>query len=112
MTRNDPGTPEICNIYHLHQHFSPATTVEDVARKCRTAGWGCLDCKRVLADNITAHFAPIRERAAELKRHPRRVREILMSGAERAREVARDTMQGVRHRMGLLPAQAEELVRK
>jgi tryptophanyl-tRNA synthetase len=112
VTRNDPGTPEICNIYHLHKYFSPAATVDDVARKCRTAGWGCLDCKRVLADNITAHFAPIRERAAELKRHPRRVREILMAGAERARDVARDTMHGVRERMGLLPAQAEELVRK
>lgn len=112
VTRNDPGTPEICNIYHLHKYFSPPATVEEVAQKCRTAGWGCLDCKRVLADSIIAHFAPMRERAAELKRHPRRVREILTAGAQRARDVARETMQGVRERMGLLPAQAEELVRK
>ncbi len=54
MTRKDPGTPEICNIYALHQHFSPPDTVAEVAGKCRTAGWGCLDCKRVLADNMAA----------------------------------------------------------
>ncbi|HEX9580679.1 MAG TPA: tryptophan--tRNA ligase, partial [Gemmatimonadales bacterium] len=60
VTKNDPGTPEICNIYALHKHFSPPATVEEVAHKCRTAGWGCLDCKRVLADNMAAALAPMR----------------------------------------------------
>jgi tryptophanyl-tRNA synthetase len=62
VTKKDPGTPEKCNLYTLHQYFSPPDTVRDVAHKCRTAGWGCLDCKRVLADSISAHFAPMRER--------------------------------------------------
>lgn len=104
VTRKDPGTPEICNVYSIHQHFSPPTTVEEVARNCRTAGWGCLDCKRVLADNMAATLAPVRERAAELKAHPDRVRDVLEAGAERARRVARETMQAVRDRMGLLPS--------
>jgi tryptophanyl-tRNA synthetase len=103
-TRKDPGTPEICNIYHLHKYFSPTETVAEVAHNCRTAGWGCLDCKRVLADNMSAHFAPIRERARELNAHPERVEEILASGADRARTIARQTMAGVRERMGFLPA--------
>ncbi len=107
VTRHDPGTPEICNIYHLHKQFSPPETVDDVAHKCRTAGWGCLDCKRVLAENIAAEFAPMRERAAALRAHPERVREILAAGAEQARTVARTTMRDVRERMGLVPA-AEE----
>jgi tryptophanyl-tRNA synthetase len=111
VTRNDPGTPEKCNLYEIHKHFSPAATVSDVAHKCRTAGWGCLDCKRVLADNMAAHFAPIRERAAELRRRPEQVRELLAVGAARARDVARDTMQGVRERLGLLPARADALAR-
>ncbi len=101
VTKNDPGTPEICNIYQLHRHFSPPGTIDEVARKCRTAGWGCLDCKRVLADNIAKVFEPIRQRAAELRAHPERVREVLAGGAERARAVARETMHGVRERMGL-----------
>ncbi|MFQ5704088.1 MAG: tryptophan--tRNA ligase [Gemmatimonadales bacterium] len=102
VKRTDPGTPEVCNIYALHQHFSPAAVVEDVATKCRAAGWGCLDCKRVLADNISDTFAPLRERAAELESDLDRVTGILRDGAERARTVARDTMSGVRDRMGFL----------
>jgi tryptophanyl-tRNA synthetase len=105
VTRNDPGTPEICNIYHLHRHFSPPATIDEVAQKCRTAGWGCLDCKRVLADNIAKVFEPIRQRAAELKAHPERVREMLAAGADRARVVAQDTMRLVRERMGLFGAE-------
>ncbi len=102
VTRKDPGTPEKCNLYTLHQFFSPRDTVAEVAQKCRTAGWGCLDCKRVLSSNIAAEFAPIRERAAGLKASPHRVRDLLESGADRARRIARETMQEVRARMGFL----------
>jgi tryptophanyl-tRNA synthetase len=102
VTKKDPGNPDICNIYALHKFFSPKATVDEVAHKCRTAGWGCLDCKRVLADNIAKAFAPIRERAAELKARPEQVREMLAAGADQARAVAQETMRGVRERMGLL----------
>jgi tryptophanyl-tRNA synthetase len=107
VRKTDPGDPEVCNLYSLHRQFSPPATVEEVARKCRSAGWGCLECKRVLADNITAEFAPIRARAVELKSQPERVRDILEAGAERARVVARATMREVRERMGFLQAAAE-----
>ncbi len=102
VTRKDPGNPEICNIYSLHKYFSPPATVEQVAVNCRGARWGCLDCKRVLADNMAAALAPIRERAAELRAHAGRVDEILADGAARARAIARETMQEVRERMGFL----------
>jgi len=104
VRKTDPGNPEVCNLYSLHQHFSTDETVAEVAEKCRSAGWGCIDCKRVLADNVAATFAPIRERAAELRANPGELTEILEAGAAKAREVARETMQGVRERMGLLPA--------
>jgi len=80
VTRKDPGTPEICNIFTLHQGFSPPETVAEVAHKCRTAGWGCLDCKRVLADNIIATLKPMRERAEALKRDPAGVMKRLRLG--------------------------------
>ena len=63
VTKKDPGTPEICNIYALHKLLSPPNTVATVAKNCRGALWGCLDCKRVLADNLNAALAPIRARA-------------------------------------------------
>lgn len=102
-TRHDPGTPEICNIYHLHRHFSPPPVVEHVAHQCRTAGWGCLDCKRVLADHMTARLAPIRERALDLAGRPAEVTAILRRGAEEARTIAARTVAQVSEKMGFLP---------
>jgi tryptophanyl-tRNA synthetase len=102
VTRHDPGTPEICNIYHLHQYFSAPDTVAMVAENCRGARWGCLDCKRVLADNMIAALSPIRERALELQEEPERVDQILADGASTARRIASETMREVRDRMGLL----------
>ena len=104
VTRKDPGTPELCNIYALHGYFSTPETVAEVAHKCRTAGWGCLDCKRRLADAMIATLAPIRQRAGELTRSPETVEAILTRGAERARAIARETLAGAKRLMGFLGA--------
>lgn len=101
-TRQDPGNPDICNIYTIHQGFSPTATLTEVAQKCRTAGWGCLDCKKVLANNMITALTPIRERATALRAEPRRVADVLRSGAAKARVLARTTMALVRDRMGFL----------
>jgi tryptophanyl-tRNA synthetase len=106
VTKKDPGTPEICNLYHLHRYFSTPEIVVEVAENCRGAKWGCLDCKRVLAESMAAHFAPIRERARELEARPERVEEVLAAGADRARGIARDTLRQARDLMGFLPAAA------
>jgi tryptophanyl-tRNA synthetase len=101
VRKSDPGRPEVCNVYTLHQHFTESALIPDIAAQCRGATRGCVDCKRILADHIVAHFAEARERAAELASRPARVREILDAGAERARSEARATMDEVRHRMGM-----------
>jgi tryptophanyl-tRNA synthetase len=103
-TRKDPGNPDICNIFTIHQGFSPPAVQAEVAQKCRTAAWGCLDCKRVLGDHMIAELTPIRERAAALQANPGGVRDLLRQGAERARAMARSTMAEVRRRMGFLDA--------
>ena len=102
VRRSDPGTPEVCNIYHLHKAFSPAATVEHVAVQCRTAGWGCIDCKKVLAESIEKELVPIRNRAKEIAANPKRVVDVLAAGADHARSVARQTMGEVKKKMGLL----------
>src|SRR5690349_1415721 len=107
-TRKAPGTPEICNIFTIHHGFSPPDTVKLVAHNCRTAGWGCLDCKRVLADNMIAALTPIRERGAALRAEPRIVIDLLHAGADRARGIARRTMDRVRRKMGFLSARGGE----
>ncbi len=101
VRRTDPGTPEVCNIYHLHQAFSDAATVEHVAVQCRGAGWGCIECKRTLFESIQRDLDPIRQRAAELRERPELVRDVLEQGAARCRALARETMREVKERMGL-----------
>jgi len=101
IRRTDPGTPEVCNIYHLHKAFSPPETVETVAVNCSTAGWGCIDCKRVLFESMERELAPIRARAEEIRAVPSRVDDVLAAGAERAGAAAQGTMDEVKERMGL-----------
>jgi tryptophanyl-tRNA synthetase len=101
VRRTDPGTPEVCNIYHLHQAFNDEATVAHVAVQCRSAGWGCIDCKKVLLDGMMRELTPIRERACELEAHPERVTDALAEGAARSGKIARETMRVVRETMGL-----------
>jgi tryptophanyl-tRNA synthetase len=103
-TKKDPGTPELCNLFTLHQGFSSPATVAEVDLKCRTAGWGCLECKRVLADGIVAELTPIQRRGAELRADPGYVDRAIAHGAERARAIADETMNLAERRMGFLPS--------
>jgi tryptophanyl-tRNA synthetase len=101
VRRTDPGTPEVCNIYHLHRAFSSPATVEHVAVQCRSAGWGCIDCKRVLFESMEAELGPIRERAAEVTANVSELNEMLAAGAAHARSLARETLREVKDLMGL-----------
>jgi tryptophanyl-tRNA synthetase len=101
VRRTDPGTPEVCNIYHLHKAFSPPATVEHVAVQCRTAGWGCIDCKKVLHESMEKELAPIRARAKDIAANPKKLKDDLAAGAEHARTEAQKTMREVKKKMGL-----------
>jgi tryptophanyl-tRNA synthetase len=101
VRRSDPGRPEVCNVFTLHGFFTGEEKRAELAEGCRSAGIGCVDCKRVLSDNIVATFEPFRERAAHFRQHPEEVRAILDDGARRAREIARKTIGEVRERMGI-----------
>ena len=101
VRRTDPGTPEVCNIYHLHRAFSAPDVVSHVETQCRTAGWGCIECKKVLFQHVDAELTPIRARAAEIRAHPERVDEVVEQGAATARRVAGETIREVKDHMGL-----------
>jgi len=101
VRRSDPGRPEVCNVFTLHGFFTGDEQRAELAEGCRTAGIGCIECKRALSDNIVSAFEPFRERAAHYGEHPDQVRQILDDGARRAREIARDTIAEVRERMGI-----------
>ncbi|MBA7656337.1 Tryptophan--tRNA ligase [subsurface metagenome] len=98
--RNDPGHPEICNIYSLHQYFN-ALQLDDIAEQCRSARIGCVDCKVLLAEGINSALKPFRQRRAVLAAEPRYVTDVLTDGAHRAQLIARETISEVKQRMGL-----------
>jgi tryptophanyl-tRNA synthetase len=99
--RNDPGHPEICNIYRLQKYFNPLQ-LNDIAEQCRSAKIGCVDCKMLLAQEINSTLEPFRERRAALATKPKYVADVLADGADRARVIARQTLKEVKLKMGLI----------
>jgi tryptophanyl-tRNA synthetase len=99
--RSDPGRPEVCNVFSLHKVFAPAEAVQQIDHDCRTAGIGCVECKKILAANLTEYLAPFRERRARLAAKPDQVWEVLDEGARRATAVASQVIAEVKEAVGL-----------
>jgi tryptophanyl-tRNA synthetase len=98
--RRDPGHPEVCNVFTLHGFFS-ADEVDQIEADCRSAAIGCVDCKKRFAANLSAHFAPFRERRAEFASDPNYVWDVLADGAARARTIATEVLGEVKDAIGL-----------
>ncbi len=101
VRRSDPGNPDNCPVFALHQALSEESVRTWAATNCRSAGIGCVDCKGPLIDAIIKEQAPFRERAEQYERDPNTVRAIIVEGSEAARDVARDTMEAVRAAVGV-----------
>jgi len=101
VRKDDPGRPEVCNVFSLHQLMTDSGKIADIASQCRAGTRGCVDCKRILSESLAETFAPMRERAAELRADPGQVREILRAGAEKAGAVARETLGRAREQIGI-----------
>ena len=101
VRRSDAGDPARCPVFAMHRALSEASVCEWAADNCRSAGIGCLDCKRPLIEAIQKEQAPFRERAEPFERDPDLVRAIIAEGSEAARDVARETMEEVRAAVGV-----------
>jgi tryptophanyl-tRNA synthetase len=101
VRRSDPGDPDVCNTYEFHKLFSDQATCEMVNAECRRAGIGCFDCKKKVAEAIIARIEPLREKIEANLAQPGTLKDILREGSERARVVARQTMDDVRSAMKL-----------
>jgi len=101
IKRSDPGNPDVCNVFSMHRIFSSKEEIEMVNVECRRAGIGCVDCKKLYANNLNAHLSPFRERRAELARKPQEIWDILDDGAQHACVIAKETMREVRESIGL-----------
>lgn len=97
----DPGNPDVCNIYSLHKLLSRHEEVRMVNKNCREAKFGCLDCKKILAKNLETEFKDFRERRKKFEKNPEEVREIIIKGSNKARQIAYKTLAEVKKKIGL-----------
>jgi tryptophanyl-tRNA synthetase len=101
VRRTDPGDPDKCPVWQLHEVYSGDDVKGWVRQGCVSAGIGCIECKQPVIDAVLAELAPIQERARAYTEEPDTVRNIIADGCEKARDLARETMRDVREAMGL-----------
>ncbi|MFO7666828.1 MAG: tryptophan--tRNA ligase [Desulfobacterales bacterium] len=94
--KTDPGDPDVCNVFEFHKIYTDKETVNDIFPKCRTAKIGCVECKKIMAENLSKALEPIREKREYYEAHPALVDEIIANGILKARKVAEKTMEEVR----------------
>lgn len=101
VKRTDPGNPDICNIMTIHKCITPDDERMACDAGCRTAGIGCIDCKKVLFKHLEKEIAPIREKTLDLLKKPDAIREQLAEGGKRAKKAAQKTMEEVYKKTGI-----------
>lgn len=99
--RNDPGDPDVCNVFYMHKVFSSEDEVNMLDEQCRKAEIGCVQCKQLMAQNLNKYLEPFRTRRAEFDKNPDNVWDILQMGSKRAEEIANQTMAEVREVVAL-----------
>lgn len=97
VRRTDPGRPEVCPVFAFHKLFSLPETIAKVDTDCRTAAIGCVDCKKLMAENLVTWIEPIQTRRREFEAHPQQVWDILDGGSKKAHAAAKKTMKRVRN---------------
>jgi tryptophanyl-tRNA synthetase len=99
--KSDPGDPDVCNVYEFHKFYSDTKTVDRINQECRTAKIGCVECKKIMAQNLIKALEPMREKREYYEARPQLVDDIIKDGCDKARRVARRTMAEVRAAINL-----------
>jgi len=94
--RSDPGNPDVCNVYEFHKLYTDPQMNQQIDKQCRSADIGCVECKKIMADNLIKAMAPLHERRQYYLAHPEIVDEIMIEGSRKARQIAIETMQQVK----------------
>ncbi len=94
--RSDPGNPDICNVFDFHRIYTERKKIDEIDSQCRAAQIGCVECKKVMAQNLIQALEPIRAKRQFYEARPDLVDNLIQEGNQRARKIARQTMEEVR----------------
>ena len=101
VRRTDPGDPDKCPVFDLHRLYTPEDTRARLTEGCKTAGIGCIECKKPLIDAVVSEITAFRDRAREFEDSPDLIRNVVREGCEKARDAARRTMAEVTEAVGM-----------
>lgn len=102
IKRTDPGNPDVCNVFTYHKLFTSEEVRTEVAEGCRSAGIGCIDCKKKLMDGIERELGDLWTKRAELDAKPQLVKDVLEAGSNKAQAFARQTLDEAKEVVKLL----------
>lgn len=97
--KTDAGNPDVCNVFDFHKQYSDSETVKKINNECLLAQIGCVECKKIMAQNLIKALEPIRDKREYYESRPELVDEIIVNGCDKARNIARQTMKEVRSAM-------------
>ena len=101
IKKDDPGNPDICMVYYYHKLFSTSDECNNICEECKAGKRGCVSCKKQLIESVNNTLEPIRDKRHYYEERPNEVMDILMSGTQHAREIAKQTMEKVKKSMKL-----------
>ena len=99
VRKKDPGNPDICNVYDFHRLYSDNETVATISKGCRSAKTGCVECKKIMTQNLVRSLEPFREKTQYYLSKPDLVNDIIINGSKKAQKIAQETMHEVRAAM-------------
>ena len=101
VRKTDKGNPANCPVFTYYDFFA-TDRKEEIENSCKTASIGCIDCKKIVADQVVQTLAPFREKKIEVENNPKIVKDILFKGTDNARRVAATNIEKIKTNMGFL----------
>ena len=101
IRKDDKGNPDICMVYYYHNLFTDKEECKNICEECRAGKRGCVACKKQLIESINKVLEPIRDKRKHYEENPKEVMDILMAGTDKARVIAKETMEKVKKSMKL-----------
>jgi len=101
LRKTDPGHPDICNVFSFHKLYTSPEKVSQIEEDCKKARIGCVECKKLLAENLIKGLAPLQEKRQYYQEHLEELKDIIDAGIKKARSVATTTLEKAKEAIGI-----------
>jgi len=96
----DKGNPDICTVSKYHKAFN-YEEYDNICEMCKNASIGCVACKDDLSKKINLLLNPFREKRTYYEENIKEVRDIILTGSQRANIIGNETVETVKRAMSI-----------